>query len=106
MMLTGEGVNLYEAGETWYYLDRHVGIPLSMVDTERLPSADLTRYSHIIMVDGHYNNLDKQLRKKIQNWVSQGGTIIGQRGGAEWLAENGLLQTRFIDDAVFQSGFY
>ncbi|RDK86134.1 UNVERIFIED_ORG: zinc carboxypeptidase [Idiomarina abyssalis] len=105
MMLTGEGVNLYEAGETWYYLDRHVGIPLSMVDTERLPSADLTRYSHIIMVDGHYSNLDKQLRKKIQNWVSQGGTIIGQRGGAEWLAENGLLQTRFIDDAVFQSAF-
>jgi len=105
MMLTGEGVNLYEAGETWYYLDRHVGIPLSMVDTERLSRADLTRYSHIIMVDGHYSNLDKQLRKKIQNWVSQGGTIIGQRGGAEWLAENGLLQTRFIDDAVFQSAF-
>ena len=34
-----------------------------------------------------------------------GGTIIGQRGGAEWLAENGLLQTRFINDAVFQSAF-
>ncbi|MFP3701626.1 hypothetical protein SB758_39750, partial [Burkholderia sp. SIMBA_013] len=44
MMLTGAGVNLYEAGETWYYLDRHVGIPLSMVDTERLSRADLTRY--------------------------------------------------------------
>lgn len=105
MMLTGAGVNLYEAGETWYYLDRHVGIPLSMIDTERLSRADLTRYSHIIMVDGRYGNLDKALRKKLKQWVSQGGTIIGQRGGAEWLAENNLLHTRFIEDSVFQDAF-
>ncbi|MDV6315227.1 M14 family metallopeptidase [Idiomarina sp. HP20-50] len=105
MMLTGAGVNLYEAGEAWYYLDRHVGIPLSMIDTDRLSRVDLTRYSHIIMVDGSYHTLDKKLGRKIKQWVSEGGTIIGQRGGAEWLSENGLLHTRFIDESVFEKAF-
>lgn len=105
MMLTGTGVNLYEAGEAWYYLDRHVGIALSMIDTGRLAHTDLTRYSHILMVDGSYHNLNDKLRKKITRWVSEGGTIIGQRGGAEWLAENDLLRTRFIDESVFEKAF-
>lgn len=105
MMLTGDGVNLYEAGEAWYYLDRHVGLPLSMIDTGRLKNVDLTRYSHILMVDGRYGTLDDSTVGKLKQWVRQGGTIIGQRGGAEWLAEHNLLHTRFIDNSAFQNAF-
>ncbi|MCH2455655.1 MAG: M14 family metallopeptidase [Idiomarina sp.] len=106
MMLTGDGVNLYEAGETWYYLDRHVGVPLSMVDTDRLSRVDLTRYSHIIMVDGWYNSyLSDDVKEKLKQWVQQGGVIIGQRGGAEWLSNNGLLHARYVGEEVYQNAF-
>src|SRR5690606_7235082 len=89
MMLVGTDANMYEAGEAWYYLDRHVGIPVSMVDTDRLNRSDLSRYTHIIMVDGRYSNLNKHSADKLQQWLQAGGVVIGQQGGARWLSEQG-----------------
>src|SRR5690554_7988921 len=66
MMIVGTDANMYEAGEAWYYLDRHVGIPVSMVDTDRFNSADLSRYTHIIMVDGRYHKLERRSVDKLQ----------------------------------------
>ncbi|MBT41322.1 MAG: peptidase M14, partial [Idiomarina sp.] len=105
MMLTGDGVNLYEAGEAWYYFDRHVGVPLSMVDTDRLSRVDLTKYSHIVLVDGSYYTLGEQEQQKLSQWVNNGGVIIGQQGGAEWLAKNELLRAQWVADEVFEKAF-
>ena len=105
MMLTGDGVNLYEAGEAWYYFDRHVGLPLSMVDTDRLSRVDLTKYSHIVLVDGSYYTLGEQEQQKLSQWVNNGGVIIGQQGGAEWLAKNELLRAQWVADEVFEKAF-
>ena len=105
MMLVGTDTNMYENGETWYYLDRHVGVPVSMVDTDRLMRSDLSRYTHIIMVDGSYRSLTKAAAERLQQWVRQGGTVIGQRGGARWLAEHGILQGKFVDGDAFKEKF-
>ena len=105
MMLTGDGVNLYEAGEAWYYLDRHVGLPLSMVDTDRISRVDLNRYSHIILVDGSYYTLSEGEIARLTDWVRQGGVLIGQQGGAEWMSRNGLLYTQFVEDKTFSDAF-
>ncbi|MGM0481459.1 MAG: M14 family zinc carboxypeptidase [Pseudomonadota bacterium] len=105
MMLTGDGVNLYEAGEAWYYFDRHVGLPLSMVDTDRLGRVDLQKYSHILLVDGSYSTLDESNQQQLTEWVNNGGVIIGQQGGAEWLTENDLLRAEWVADDVYESAF-
>ncbi|CAB0150660.1 hypothetical protein PSI9734_01103 [Pseudidiomarina piscicola] len=105
MMLVGDGANMYENGEAWYYLDRHVGIPVSMIDTHRLGRVDLSRYTHIVMVDGSYRTLDENSAKRLQGWVRQGGVIIGQRGGAKWLAGNDILAADFVESEAFDEKF-
>ncbi|MFC0446014.1 M14 family zinc carboxypeptidase [Pseudidiomarina halophila] len=105
MMLVGDGANMYENGEAWYYLDRHVGIPLSMIDTDRVNRVDLSRYTHIIMVDGSYSNLNDTSVSRLKEWVRDGGVIIGQQGGAKWLSKNEILAAKFVEDETFDEKF-
>ena len=105
MMVVGTDANMYEAGEAWYYLDRHVGMPVSMVDTDRLNNVDLSRYTHIIMVDGRYSKLNKYSADRLRDWVNQGGVIIGQQGGAKWLSEQDILAADFVGNSVFREAF-
>ncbi|RUO71188.1 M14 family zinc carboxypeptidase [Pseudidiomarina salinarum] len=105
MMLVGNGASMYENGEAWYYLDRHVGIPLSMVDTDRFSRIDLDRYTHIIMVDGSFRPLSKTDTERLQRWVRKGGVVIGQKDGARWLSKNNLLSAEFVEKDVFDKAF-
>ena len=105
MMVVGTDANMYEAGEAWYYLDRHVGLPVSMVDTDRLNQVDLTRYTHILMVDGRYSKLNKHSAERLRDWVHNGGVIIGQQGGAKWLSEQNILAAKFVDTKTFRDAF-
>ena len=105
MMLVGNDADMYEAGEAWYYLDRHVGVPVSLVDTDRFNRIDLNRYSHIILVDGSYRSLGNSGANRLQQWVNQGGVVIGQKGGARWLAENDILAAKFVANDAFDAKF-
>ena len=104
LLVVGNGVPVQEAGEAWYYLDRHVNLAVSKVETQRLGQIDLSRYTHIIMVHGRYN-FDDQLAGKLQQWVRQGGTLIGQKGGARWMADNNLLRVNFVEQSEFDAQF-
>lgn len=104
LLVVGDGVPVQEAGETWYYLDRHVNLPVSKIETQRLDQVDINRYSHIIMVNGRYNFSDL-LTNRIRNWVHQGGTLIGQKGGARWMAENDILGVDFVAQDEFDAQF-
>lgn len=105
MILIGHGANVQEVGEAWYYLDRHVDLPASLVEIERLGRADLSRYTHILLVDGHYRTLTDAHRKQLNAWVRQGGTLIGQKGGANWMSEHKLLSATPIAQGVYAEQF-
>ncbi|RUO23372.1 peptidase M14 [Aliidiomarina iranensis] len=105
MLVIGDGVNLQEAGEAWYYLDRDLNIPVSMIETQRLDRSDISRYTHIILVDGNHRNLSERFTNSLQEWVRQGGTLIGQKGGARWMSENNLLGTTVVPADEFREKF-
>lgn len=104
LLVMGPGTSMYEVGEAWYYLDRHVGIPVSMIETDRLARSDLSRYTHIIMVDGSFGPLSSQA-DRLQNWVREGGVLIGQQGGTEWLSRNDILQAELVSRDNFDAKF-
>lgn len=104
LLVVGDGVPVQEAGEAWYYLDRHVNLPVTKVETQRLGRIDMSRYTHIIMVNGRYNFNDA-LTSQLQSWVRNGGTLIGQKGGARWMSENSLLGADFIEQSEFTEQF-
>jgi len=96
LLLGGEGISQYEAGEIRFYLDETLNIPLSIIEHSRLNNVDLSHYNHLILVDGDYTKISDKSKKKIKVWVKQGGVVFGQKRGAKWLAEQSILSVDFV----------
>ena len=105
LLLGGAGVSQYEAGEVWHYLDRYVGVAPSIIDIQRLATTGLSRYSHIIAVDGSYSKLSDEVNEKIQAWLEKGGVLITQKRAAKWAAEQDWLKAKFKDDDAIDAAF-
>ncbi|MDA8693292.1 hypothetical protein N9L92_04455, partial [Saprospiraceae bacterium] len=90
-MIVGDGINAYEAGDTWYQLDHRFGMPITMIDKTDIPFSDLSRYNMIILPDGNYNTDDK-VHSKIKEWTNQGGTLLCMRKAVSYLYKADMLK--------------
>ena len=52
LLVIGEGVSTYEAGEMWHLLDHRFELAVTLVPGEDLGRVDFADYSHVILVDG------------------------------------------------------
>ncbi len=84
LLIVGEGVRSYAAGEAWYQLDQRLGVSPVMVEVPRLNKTNLNDYTHLLLVDGTYKAIKKGLNKRIATWVSDGGIIVATQGAATW----------------------
>lgn len=96
LLLTGQGITSYEAGEVWFLLDEQLHMPISKVDMASFPRLSLRRYNTIVLVSGVYNSLDKASVEKLKRWVTDGGTLITFKSAAEWAIKQGLAQGKVI----------
>ncbi len=83
-LLTGEGVNGYEAGEVWYELDSKMDIALTKIPLRIFSRVPLTKYNVLVMVSGRYYQLQEQDKKRIREWVRQGNTLITLNDACQW----------------------
>ena len=86
-ILIGRGVNTYEAGEIWHLLDRRFGVETTLLERSRLDRVDLSRYSHLILVDGRWHNLGEKQQKALKAWLRGGGVVVAIKGAANWAEE-------------------
>lgn len=93
LLLVGDGVSAYEAGEVWHLLDQRYDVEVSMVELDRFGRIDLDRYTHVIAVQGGYGALDERARTRLSDWVREGGVFIATKGATEW-AEEHLLNRK------------
>lgn len=82
-LVVGPGVTVTEAGEIRHALDLRFGIPVTLLDIGRVNSTDLNAFTHILLANGSYKGLDKS-KKSLLDWVSAGGVLVAQKGGAIW----------------------
>lgn len=97
VLLVGEGVGSYEAGEVWHLLDTRVDMPitkLQMSDFEKFP---LHKYTRLVLVSGRYKKLDSLQQKRITNWVSRGNTLITIGSASKWAIDNKLIKEKLIE---------
>lgn len=85
MVVTGDGVNMYEAGEVWHLLDQRYRMPVTMADVRYLNSIDLDRYNTVVMVHGNYQRLPGAFRDRLKQWVEAGNTLMLQKGAVSWM---------------------
>ncbi len=94
MMVVGDGVNSYDAGEIWHLLDTRYGIPLSKIDVHDFSPRRIDRYNTIIMADGSYRNLGDSDVKAISSWVERGGDLILFRRAINWATSQKLISLK------------
>ena len=84
LLLVGEGTRAYDAGEAWFQLDQRLGVAPVMVDMSNLKTIRLHDYTHLLMVEGKYSAIGKNLKQDIATWVKDGGVLIAIQGAATW----------------------
>lgn len=87
LLLVGESIQAYDAGEVWHQLDARMKMPVHMVEKRHLGGTDLRDYSHIVLVGGSHGDLSRH-SDEIDRWVRRGGTLVGIRQGARWAVDN------------------
>ena len=108
LLLVGDGVSSYEAGEVWHLLDIRYRIPVSLVSLEQFNSTNLNDYNKIIMVNGSYNQMGDQKKEDLKKWLENGGQIIAIKGGAKWLANQQMAFIEFrqpVSDSMEQKKY-
>lgn len=84
LLVVGQGARAYDAGEAWFQLDQRLGVAPVLVDMSRLKSVNLHDYTHLLMVEGRYGDIGKNLKQDIVAWINDGGVLVGIQGAATW----------------------
>lgn len=94
-VIGGRGTVVSEIGEVWHLFDQRIEVPVTIMEKDRIPNADLNRYNVIVMGSGNYNDLSDDTVEEIKGWVRNGGTLIAMRGAIGWAKEKGLADFEF-----------
>jgi hypothetical protein len=84
LLIVGEGVRAYDAGEAWHQMDQRLGVPAVMVEIHRLSNIRLSDYTHLLLVNSKYSAISDKLKKRIATWVSDGGILVATQDAATW----------------------
>lgn len=93
VMLIGDGIRSYEAGEVWHLLDTRVHMPITKIPMRNFNRANFDKYNVMVMVSGRYSFTENQ-QKKIKDWVSKGNTLITIGSASKWAVEKKLVKEK------------
>jgi hypothetical protein len=79
------------AGATRFVLERQFGYPVTVIRASSLAGADLSRFHVLILphaggFGGGYGTALNNAAARIQQWVREGGVLIGIGGALSWLS--------------------
>ncbi|MCB0550234.1 MAG: zinc carboxypeptidase [Phaeodactylibacter sp.] len=98
LILIGDGVSSYGAGEVWHLLDQRFGMKVSKMEVNGLSGSNLDKYTVIIMPDGSYNGVSKEGWDKLREWAAQGGTLITLEEAAKAAQKQGLASLKVREE--------
>jgi hypothetical protein len=99
-LLTGSPMNFTSAGSLWFTIDHELQVPHSLIKASELWDVSLAPYNVLIIPsawgDGLSRALNDEAKKKIEQWVAGGGTLVCTGRSAVWAADtlNGLSAVR------------
>lgn len=97
MVLTDNPTQATTFGGVYALLDQRFDLAFSAVRTEHFARADLSRYNIIVFPDGSASGYHRLLGdsgiKRLKNWISEGGTFVGIKGGAVFTTRKGVELT-------------
>jgi hypothetical protein len=97
----GQGVNSEEAGQVWFLLNQHLGLPLVKIDVSVFGRVSLKKYNTLVLVGGNYADWDKAVVAKIKDWVAEGGTLITFQNATAWAIRQEIAHAALLDPLPF-----
>ncbi|WP_299670081.1 M14 family metallopeptidase [uncultured Polaribacter sp.] len=91
-MLVGNGIAGNDSGEIWHLLDQRFDMPVTRLDMSYFSRIDLSKYTAIVVPS---SSIDKVAQEKLRTWVTNGGTLIGYKNTARWLASGKFISLAF-----------
>ncbi len=95
-IFNGLSTNIYNFGVTWHLLDQELNMRASLLHTNNINRLDLRKYNTIIIpsywgsVEKFKNELGKAGKRKLQDWIKDGGTLIAINTSAAAIADTSL----------------
>lgn len=86
-MLTGSETSENASGEVWYFFDKELEYPITLINADELRINRLKDVDVLILPNGNYKMFgDKDAVAQLKSWVNQGGKIIALENAATALA--------------------
>ncbi len=83
-MLIGEHIRASAVGEIWYFFEKELNYPITLIDVDYYGKIDPWMYQMIILPDGKYENLNIE-KNTILRWVKDGGKLLLMEQAIEFL---------------------
>ena len=88
-ILVGPELSSNRAGEIWHLLNHDTGLPVTLLDVDRVARDDLDRYDVMIVGGG---SVIEAANESISEWVQSGGTLLVIGSAISWATGAGLLE--------------
>lgn len=96
-VVSGRGTSSAEVGEVWHLLSERMQIPVTLLNTDQIGRADLSRYTTIILVNGNYSTFGEREVNNIEEWVQNGGTLITTKNATRLVVQNNLINIELVE---------
>ncbi|NER12239.1 zinc carboxypeptidase [Leptobacterium flavescens] len=96
-MLVGSGISPYDAGEIWHLFDQRYNMKITKIDASYFNSVDLSKYN-VFILPNTFGGVSGSAKKKLQDWVRSGGTLIGYRNAVSWLKNNEFIKLEYREN--------
>ena len=83
ILVGGEGTSSLGFGELWFFLDKELGYPASIVEVDHLASSSLEKYDVMVLPAGRYQQWEDSLPANVISWVKGGGNLIAIESALE-----------------------
>ncbi|MEO1257471.1 MAG: M14 family zinc carboxypeptidase [Bacteroidota bacterium] len=103
LVLSGEKTFSNEFGQVWFYFDKDIDYPATIIDADQLGRINLDDYNTIVLPEGYFSWNENNLNK-MSEWASAGGRIIAIGAANRSLAgKNGFSLKKYAKDSDEQS---
>lgn len=104
-ILAGDGTSYSSFGSLWFVMDQELGIPHSLLQLSDVARHNLDMYNVIVAPSSwgpFFSGLGEGGKKNLEDWVSDGGTLICTGEASTWAADtsHGISQVMLKRQAL------
>ncbi|MEM6337374.1 MAG: hypothetical protein AAF752_12460, partial [Bacteroidota bacterium] len=104
LLMVDSPFSVYTAGQLWYVFDRETHLPMTRLRTSALGRINLYDYDVLVLPGARdlSSVLDGSQIDRLQEWVRNGGTIVGTENAALFLTDgaSGLTPVETVDQRL------